>query len=182
MTFSFRKAGVNDCSRIRALASRIWEHTYGSILSKDQLDYMFEMMYDVDTLYAQISTSRHQFFIVSAGGIPAGYLAVEKKSDGFFIFQKIYALPEFHGIGIGRFMVEQVIDRLVAISRQPFRIELYVNRENPAVKFYEHLGFVKTGVRDYHIGEGYYMNDFIMSMDVNPASRQFSAPSPNCRL
>lgn len=43
--FSIEKATLADCPLIQTLASNIWEPTYGSILSREQLDYMFEMMY-----------------------------------------------------------------------------------------------------------------------------------------
>ncbi|MDR0699172.1 MAG: GNAT family N-acetyltransferase [Tannerella sp.] len=170
MNLFIRKADINDCSLIRDLASRIWEHTYGSILSKEQLAYMFEMMYSIDNLYKQIAILKHQFFIISADERPAGYLSFEEKTDDTFIFQKIYAVPEFHGKGVGRHLVEQVISYLKDIHPQPFTVELYVNRENPAVGFYEHIGFVKSGTRDYPIGDGYYMNDYIMSININSVS------------
>ena len=40
--FTIRKATIDDRSLIHDLASRIWENTYGKILSKEQLDYMFD--------------------------------------------------------------------------------------------------------------------------------------------
>jgi ribosomal protein S18 acetylase RimI-like enzyme len=171
MHLTVKKADVNDCSRIRRLASRIWEPTYGAILPKEQLDYMFEMMYSTDSLYRQITVLQHQYFIICADEKPAGYLSIEKKSADTYIFQKIYTLPEFHGKGVGRYMVEHALSFLKDIHPQPFTVELYVNRENPAVGFYEHIGFVKCGTRDHPIGNGYYMNDYIMSISVNPASR-----------
>ena len=41
-----------------------------------------------------------------------------------------------------------------------------VNRHNPAVGFYKHMGFHEYATRDFHIGSGYYMNDYIMRMEV----------------
>ncbi|MDR1380565.1 MAG: GNAT family N-acetyltransferase [Tannerella sp.] len=166
MNLSFRKATVDDCSRIRDLASRIWEPTYGSILSKEQLAYMFEMMYSTESIYRQMTELQHRYFMVFADGQPAGYLSFEKKSGNTYVFQKIYAVPEFHGKGVGRYMVEQALSHIRDIHPQPFTVELYVNRGNPATGFYEHLGFVKSGTRDHPIGNGYYMNDFIMSIKV----------------
>ncbi|MDR1330922.1 MAG: GNAT family N-acetyltransferase [Tannerella sp.] len=128
---------------------------------------MFEMMYSTDSIRRQITEMQHRYFIVYADGLPAGYLSYETKSGDTYVFQKIYAVPEFHGKGVGRYMVEQVISRLRDIHPQPFTVELYVNRGNPAVGFYEHIGFAKSGTRDHPIGNGYYMNDYIMSMKVD---------------
>ena len=53
--FSIEKATLADCPLIQTLASNIWEPTYGSILSREQLDYMFEMMYSNESLQKQMS-------------------------------------------------------------------------------------------------------------------------------
>ena len=46
------------------------------------------------------------------------------------------------------------------------RIELNVNRNNPALGFYEHIGMRKDREGDFPIGNGYYMNDYIMALDL----------------
>ena len=164
--FSIRKATTQDCELIQDLASQIWENTYSSILTKKQLDYMFDMMYATDNLLKQMIEWHHQYFIISADDVPAGYLSIEKKEDDLFNFQKIYSLPEMHGTGIGRYIIEQGIAYLKSIHPGPFTIELYVNRYNPAVGFYKHMGLKEVGTRDYHIGNNYYMNDYVMAMKV----------------
>lgn len=165
--FTIRKATVDDRFLIHELASRVWENTYGTILSKEQLDYMFDMMYAPENIRKQMEEWHHQFFIISADNTPAGYLSVEKTGDDTYNFQKIYSVPEAHGTGIGRFIIEQGVEYLRRIHPGPFTVELYVNRQNPAVGFYEHMGLRKKDTRDYPIGNGYYMNDYIMEMRVD---------------
>lgn len=164
---SIRKAFNNDCSLIRELASHVWGDTYGTILSKDQLDYMFEMMYSTDNILKQMNELHHQYFIISADNVPAGYLSIETKGEDLFNFQKIYSLPQYHGKGIGRFIIEQGIEWIKSFHTAPFTVELYVNRYNPAVGFYKHMGFKEVSTRDHFIGNGYYMNDYIMELRVN---------------
>ena len=165
--FTIKKATIDDRFLIHDLASRVWENTYKNILSKEQLDYMFEMMYTPENLLKQMEEWHHQFFIISADGVPAGYLSIEKTDENTYNFQKIYSVPEAHGTGIGRFIIEQGVNYLKEIHPGPFTVELYVNRYNPAVGFYEHMGLRKIATRDHNIGNGYYMNDYIMAMDVN---------------
>ena len=166
MNFSIRKATTDDCSLIRELASQIWEPTYRSILPEEQLNYMFEMMYSVEHINQQMTELGHRYFIFYADNEPVGYLSIETKSEDEFIFQKIYTLPELQGKGLGRYIIEQGIAYLKSIHPSPFIVELYVNRENPAVAFYEHVGMKKIDTRDHHIGNGYYMNDYIMAMKI----------------
>lgn len=164
--FTIRKASLADCGLIRALASRIWAPTYGSILSEEQLDYMFEMMYAEESLARQMTEEGHQYFIISDEAGPAGYLSIEPKADDVYNFQKIYSLPEKHGRGIGRFIIEQGVAYLKTIHPGPFTVELYVNRHNPAVGFYKHMGLKEVATRDHAIGQGYFMNDYVMAMEV----------------
>lgn len=164
--FSIKSATTDDKFLINKLASQVWEPTYGSILSDEQLNYMFEMMYDPDNIYKQITEQGHQYFIIYIDNEPSGYMSIEKKEDDLFIFQKIYALPKAQGTGMGRYMIEQGIEYLKSIHPTPFTIQLYVNRDNTAVGFYKHLGFVVADTRDHHIGNNYYMNDYIMELLV----------------
>lgn len=164
--FTIRKASIDDRSLIHDLASRVWENTYGNILSKEQVDYMFDMMYAPENIRRQMEELHHQYFIISAEGVPAGYLSIEKTGEDTYNFQKIYSLPETHGTGIGRFIIEQGVRYLKEIHAGPFSVELYVNRHNPAVGFYKHMGLREVGTRDYPIGNGYFMNDYIMRMEV----------------
>lgn len=165
--FSIAKATAGDCQLINNLASKIWGPTYGSILAAEQLDYMFEMMYAPENILKQMNELHHEFFIVYKDDVPSGYFSIEQVDENLYHFQKIYSLPALHGSGIGRFIIEQGVNYLKSIHPGPFTVELYVNRENPAVGFYKHVGFYEYATRDEPIGGGYYMNDYVMRLDVN---------------
>ena len=68
-----RKAGIEDIPLIRNLAERSFLPTYKEILSSDQLDWMFDWMYSVDSLQQQIEDG-HVFFIAYEGDLPCGYV------------------------------------------------------------------------------------------------------------
>lgn len=164
--FSIRTADLNDRHLINNLASQVWANTYGHILTEDQLEYMFEMMYSPESLAKQMTEQGQMYFIVYSDNTPSGYLSIEQKDDHTYIFQKIYALPQTQGTGMGRYMIEQGVAYLRTIHPVPFSVMLYVNRENRALGFYRHLGFEVIDTRDHPIGNGYYMNDYIMELKV----------------
>lgn len=164
--YSIKEATIDDCHTIQEVASQTWGATYGSILSKEQLDYMYDMMYSTENLKKQMEILKHKFFIIYSDGIPSGYLSIEKKADNRFNFQKIYSLPSIHGKGIGRFIIEEGVEYLKKNYPTPFIIELYVNRYNKAVDFYKHMGLSIVDTRDHDIGSGFYMNDYIMEMEI----------------
>lgn len=163
---SIQQATVADCSLINSLASQIWEPTYGHILKKEQLDFMFEMMYAPENIRKQMEEKGHTYFILSCKGIPCGYISIEQPENDLFIFQKIYLLPSMQGKGAGRFMVEKGFDYIRKIHPSPCKVMLYVNRQNKALEFYKALGFHISATRDYPIGDGFYMNDYIMEKEL----------------
>ena len=71
--------------------------------------------------------------------------------------------------GIGRILLDAAIAHIRSVARgRKASVELNVNRNNPAVGFYQHLGLKVLRQGDFHIGNGFYMNDYIMGMEVIP--------------
>lgn len=143
-----------------------WGHTYKAILSKEQIEYMFELMYSEKNIRKQMEEGGHLYFVTEKDNTPVGYLSIEPKSDCSFVFQKVYVIPSAQGGGIGRYMIKWGISYLKERYPIPFSIELYVNRKNPAVKFYKQIGFEIINTRDHDIGNGFYMNDYVMRLVI----------------
>lgn len=165
------RASVSDLMLIHDMADVVFRHTYKDILSSEQMEYMMEWMYSLDNLRKQLDEG-HVYFIASDDDRPCGYVSVQPEGtaqDGVMLFhlQKIYVLPSDQGHGIGKLL----FDRAAAFAREASgglraRIELNVNRNNPAVGFYRHLGMDILRQGDFHIGNGFYMNDYIMGINI----------------
>jgi GNAT superfamily N-acetyltransferase len=169
--FTFREATQHDVALIRSLADGVWQETYASILSPQQIEYMFDMMYSPANLTIQMRDKHHHFLIISRNDIPCAYISIEPLGEGRYNFQKIYARREVHGNGVGRYMIEQGIEWIRRRERASRRegnaiVELFVNRANPAVNFYRHMGFDIVNTRDHDIGNGFFMNDYIMERTI----------------
>jgi ribosomal protein S18 acetylase RimI-like enzyme len=78
--------------------------------------------------------------------------------------QKIYVLPEKQKLGLGLALMDYTV--LFAQENGMKHITLQVNRTNKAVSFYERLGFYVADEQDFDIGNGYFMNDFVMQKDL----------------
>ncbi len=52
---------------------------------------MFDMMYAPDNILKQMEELHHQYFIILADDMPAGYLSIEKTGENTYNFQKIYS-------------------------------------------------------------------------------------------
>lgn len=160
---SLRKAEQTDVPTLRKLASRTWFKTYGSLLSKEQMDYMFEWMYSEKSILEQITTKGHVFFLAYEGSKPLGYVSIEKQGEALFHLHKIYIVPSSQGKGIGKKLLEQsYLYAREHTSESNFQVELNVNRGNKALNFYQKMGFQIIDQKDFDIGNGYFMNDYIL--------------------
>ena len=166
-----RRASNSDLATIHEMAEVVFRQTYRTILSPDQMDYMMEWMYSLPNLEKQVAQGP-TYYIAWDGQEPQGYLSVRKDSvdsDGTEVWhlEKIYVMPSAQGTGLGYKLLEtakqHVRDNKSSLKA---RIKLNVNRNNPAVGFYKHQGLTILRQGDFPIGNGYYMNDYIMGLDV----------------
>jgi len=173
--FAVRRAGVRDIERIHALAARVFPATYREVLSPEQLDFMLDWMYSPASLRRQMDEG-HVYLLLSQDGADCGYASVERQGPDLFHLQKIYVLPEFQGTGAGRFLFGEVVKHIRAEHPSgPCVMELNVNRQNPAVAFYRRMGMAIDRQGDFPIGHGFYMNDYIMRLEMGAGA---SGPPP----
>ncbi len=163
---NYKIAELKDLYTVQKLAAQIFPDTYNEILSSDQVEYMFDMMYSIENLQKQFESQT--FVIINNGDVAVGYLSIEQLSQNSFNFQKIYLVQNMQGMGLGRYIIDIGLGICSKIAgKSDFFIELFVNRHNKAVEFYKHIGFKVIEERDFHIGDNYYMNDYIMKLKIS---------------
>jgi len=162
-----RKAGIDDIPAIGAMAEVVFRKTYSKILTPEQIEYMMDMMYSEQSLLVQMTQANNIFFIEDGRGY-ASYRYEGRDEDGRDVFhlEKLYVMPEAQKSGLGRMLFEAVTGDIRSASIGHPKLELNVNRNNPAVAFYEHIGMCRDRQGDFPIGKGFFMNDYIMAMDL----------------
>jgi diamine N-acetyltransferase len=156
---TIRKATAEDIPLIRELCFRIWPQTYASILSQEKIDYMLELMYSPSSLQRQMKDGS-QFILTYDDEEPVGFAAYLEKYPAVFKLDKIYILPSQQGKGTGRVVINYIIEEIK--KKGATALQLQVNRQNKAKNFYERLGFVVIDDKDFDIGNGFFMNDYVM--------------------
>ena len=157
---------VDQLNIVQDLAYSTWPDTFKDILSSEQIEYMLEWMYNLETLRKQVE-SGHQFYILEDNLVPKGFIGIElnyPKKNRLKI-QKLYVLPHLQGAGIGKKLIEKAIQ--VANQNGICELSLNVNRFNKAVTFYKHIGFTISYEENIDIGNGYLMEDYVMSYKLN---------------
>lgn len=159
------KASINDYQTIYDIAIPVWDATYKSILTAEQMEYMLKLMYSHEAIAEQIAIKGHHFLLAVEDGVTLGFASYEVNHRAETTkIHKLYVLPQAHGKGIGKALVT-VIEN-AARNHTNDKLILNVNRFNPAVHFYTKIGFVNMGEEDVNIGNGYFMEDYFMQKQL----------------
>jgi ribosomal protein S18 acetylase RimI-like enzyme len=160
-TLIIKKATPASIHDIRRIAQETWPVAYGELLSKEQLGYMMNLMYSEEALQEQMNKG-HQFFMAELGETIFGFASVSDEGAARFKLNKLYIIPITQKTGAGKALLQEVIN--YAKQHGGNKLFLQVKRDNIAKGFYEKQGFVITGELDLDIGNGYFMNDYIMEL------------------
>lgn len=154
------QATTHDIPAIQQIARITWTDTYGNILSAAQLEYMLDDIYSSQSLKEQMRTN-HLFFVLKENAETIGFIDVEKISEEKTKLHKLYLLPSEHGKGYGKQLMNFALAK--AKEQHSSVLQLNVNRCNArAIGFYKSCAFNIVEEVDIPIGNGYFMNDYVM--------------------
>jgi GNAT superfamily N-acetyltransferase len=158
-----RPAGPGDLATITRLAHRIWWAHYPGIITPAQIEYMLARGYADDALRAVLARPLGGMALADDGGEPVGFAVWHAADEPATLkLDKLYVLPERHGRGIGRALIDHVVAQARAAGCT--EVVLNVNRNNTgSIRAYERCGFAIRAAGDFPIGGGFVMEDYIMS-------------------
>ena len=172
-----RPATLEDRSLIRSISERTWPSTYGHIISQEQIDFMLDWMYSDESLEKQMD-SGCVFYIASIKKEneqweAVGFCSVSpeeeennstEKVEGSKAHKlnKLYVLPSAQGTGAGKALLNKSIEVVKAAGSSS--LFLQVNKLNTAYSFYLKHGFVKEQEFKFDIGNGFFMDDYVMRL------------------
>jgi diamine N-acetyltransferase len=155
-----------DVDRLCALAAEIWHAHYPAIISVAQIEYMLKERYAPAVVRAELQR----------GDLWWDQLLVQNRMTGFASYfltatagemklDKLYVHPDHQRKGYGGML----LDRAVTIARAYGceSLVLAVNKRNRnAIAAYEKYGFQIADAVVKDIGDGFVMDDYIMSKHV----------------
>lgn len=157
---TIRQANGTDILVISRLAHEIWPVCYGSILLTEQLNYMLKWIYAPAALNRQMEEGQ-QFLLLEDEECPVGFAAFGPLAvANTWKLHKLYVLTSEQSKGRGRALLTYILDHLEQAGVGA--LQLNVNKFNTARQFYEKMGFYILREEDIDIGQGYFMNDYIM--------------------
>ncbi len=163
MLTSIHKVGPEAIPLIQQLTLEVWPQTYAAILSEEQIIYMLNLMYSDEALKQQMQEGC-QFITASYDHKPVGFAAYGKTSNPKeYKLHKLYVITSIQKTGAGKKLLEYIINEVKQQGGD--HLILQVNRQNEnAIGFYNYMGFTKEREADFDIGNGFYMNDYVMGI------------------
>jgi GNAT superfamily N-acetyltransferase len=163
--YIIRQATFDDLETIRNIADKTWWHTYGPILDKEQISFMLNTIYSVDSISAQLAHNTQTYLLLIEDDKPVAFAAYSPRDEdpGIYKLHKLYCLPETQGKGYGKTLINEVAKKTIEAGKHT--LDLNVNRYNKAKSFYEKMGFTVAYEEDIPIGK-YWMNDYVMRKEL----------------
>ena len=159
-----RELNSEELFIIEDLARIIWPVSFKEMISKEQIDYMLNWMYNPQKL-KENHANGHHYLLYTKGDEALGFVSYEIKAHKSTVrIHKLYVHYECQKKGIGKILLEHV--KKIGLTEKITQIDLFVNRNNPAVGFYKFNGFYIDREIDLDIGHGYFMNDYLMKLKI----------------
>jgi len=162
-----------DCIKVRdkkqiitvaQLAQEIWEEYYPTIITQEQIHYMINTFQSPEAIENQIQEGM-QYYLAISNEDEIGYLAYAAEKDCSLFLSKIYIKRNFRNRGKGREMFAFILGQ--AQKQKLKTVRLTVNKNNSAsVEKYLKMGFSITDSVVKNIGNGFYMDDYVMVYEV----------------
>ncbi len=157
----------SDLELVRDIAMVSFVETYQSFISQEQIDYMMDWMYSIESLNEQIDNG-YRYYILYHECSAVGYISLHPKENNVIYLERLYLLASMHGLGLGRIMMNFIAKEAKRLNGGPCRIELNVNRHNKAVGYYYSQGFGVATEGDYIIeGTDFLRTDYIMFKEID---------------
>lgn len=154
---------AGDFKQISALAHEIWTDHYVPMLGPELIRYMLEKFQSPAAIAQQVEEGV-SYYLQYQGDEVAGYLAFYPK-DGAMFLSKIYVHKRFRGLGLGRAAMDFVEGHTLAANLSCLR--LTVNKKNEgSIGAYERMGFRKTQEAVFDIGQGFFMDDYVLEKEL----------------
>jgi len=152
---------TEEIESVALLAKQIWQQHFTPIIGSEQVAYMLENFQSAAAIQQQILDGA-VYFAVEENQQYLGYMVLIGNADQEKIMlSKLYVKHDVRGKGLGKALLDYA-ENLAIRSKKPL-LWLTVNRFNDdTIAWYTRQNFIITDKLKKDIGNGFFMDDFIM--------------------
>ncbi|PTM56835.1 GNAT family N-acetyltransferase [Desmospora activa] len=143
-----------DLLGVQKVAHTTWFNTYNKILPEESIQKFLSHAYSLDHLKKSweedIKKTPRQFYVIADKDSIIGYGQLTERAPAEYELTRIYILPEFQGKGLGKRLLNQLIDTIHPLQR----MFAWVEKENSVGRtFYQSMNFhVEKELQDNFFG------------------------------
>jgi ribosomal protein S18 acetylase RimI-like enzyme len=137
-----RTASNRDIAEISKLLGVVWHHTYDDIYGIEKVTEITNSWHNKAALEKLVKHPASEFLVADDGDKIAGMAFAKMINDSQVKLVQLYVLPQFHGKGVGRLLLEEIEESFFEAREFTLEVE---EKNTGAIGFYEKHGFTKTG-------------------------------------
>ena len=166
--FQIQEANLKHAQGLANVHIKTWRHSYKGIIDQDYLDSLnLKQREERWTNILQTPNRKSQIYVtLNSKDQVIGFYSIgesrEKEHNFTHELMAIYILPEYQGRGLGRFMFEDIKQKLHALNAKSLCV--VVLKEGPAVAYYKKMGAQIIQARKDEIGGKQY-KEYLMGWD-----------------
>lgn len=155
---------LDEAEAVVDLAGRVWRAHYPGIITPAQIEYMLAQRYR-PVLVRQFIARGDHWLAARAEGALVGFVHGHPLNAGDYKLDKLYVDLDWQRHGIGGKLIDELAARVV--HHGFVRLVLRVNRQNQqAITAYLKHGFTVTTIHLEDIGNGFIMDDYVMTKEL----------------
>ena len=153
---------AREIATVATLADEIWNAHYVPIIGQSQVNYMLENFQSEVAISKQINENSTYFF-VNRHSLPVAYFAIKRTDDSRKVqISKLYVKHALQKKGIGLAIIKFIETYCLRLGVAEIGLTVNINNKQ-AINFYQKVGFKKTHCLVQDIGNGFVMDDYVMS-------------------
>lgn len=161
MEFATRLCGPGDEQTLSLVAQATTLETYAGTADGDDLVTYANTELSAADFSRILASDRMRTWIAEtiAGKCAVGYAVAvadeNAKSFSSFELKRLYLFYRFHGSGLGRRLMEDILSFAKQMKSETIWLQVH-EANHHAIEFYKRFGFVETGVDLFCAGKGSY--------------------------
>lgn len=168
-SISIRTAGPNDAPLLAEIGRSAFTAAFGALNNPEDLAQYLRGAFSPEKQAAEIATPGCTFFLVEAGGEPAGYARLQTGPAPTCItgirpieIVRFYLLPEWIGSGNGSRLMEVCLQMARGGGHDVVWLSTW-KKNTRGIAFYQKWGFTITGEQIFQVGSD-AQEDWLLSL------------------
>ncbi|ELK48504.1 GNAT family N-acetyltransferase [Halobacillus sp. BAB-2008] len=168
MDIHIKACGQEQAHTLLSIGKETFYDTFAAQNTEKNMNDYLAQAYTIERMEAELAEDDSFFYCMFVDGVLAGYLKVnigdsqsEPMGEEALEVERIYIRKAFHRQGLGRRLLTYALDLAGRWDKSEVWLGVWEKNE-PALVFYERLGFRRIGEHSFYMGED-EQTDYLMA-------------------